>query len=444
MKKILFFSLMVSSSLYGMSPKKPIIFLPLALQDYYQKHPKDGYIVDLINILNTPQNPILKKLDVHRSLKAIAYHLNFTEGETKRMFDLIIQMNNLDSGLAGSSVKSILPPLQSKISRSPSPLRMRQYRISPILSTTLPKLTEPKIPIEPKYSTKLNFRNIAGGVPQEVKDLKEILDENPYYRAVGAKKPTGILFYGLPGTGKSLLIESIAGELDVPIIKRSGSSFINQYVGVGPQALREMFVEAMVAVSFYKRKLAIIAIDEIDAIGSERKSEGSSEYRNTLAALLSLMDGINEIGIDKNKLAIMATTNIKSILDKALIRPGRFDKLIEIKKPDKLKREAVLKLHFFEESRKTEEPIDFNKIAEITDDFNCSELKYIVNESALIAARNQRGIKNEDFELAVKSKINAVKEEEIKKEEEKRKAMLAAYKESYPALTEDKQTSLYG
>lgn len=245
-------------------------------------------------------------------------------------------------------------------------------------------------------NTGVKFDDVAG-LDEEKEELIEIVDflKNPKkYEEMGAKIPRGVLLFGKPGTGKTLIAKAIAGEASVPFISMSGSEFIEMFAGLGASRVRKLFDRA--------RKIApsIIFIDEIDAIGSSRTaSAGGAETENnqTLNQLLVEMDGFDT---DENVI-VLAATNRPEMLDKALLRPGRFDRMIVIPTPDLIGREEILKLHG--KNKKFAKDVNFKEIAADTSGFTGAELYNILNESAIIAARhNHSEITHADIEEAVK------------------------------------------
>ena len=220
------------------------------------------------------------------------------------------------------------------------------------------------------------------GSPEVIEECKEIisyLDKKKIYDEIGAEMPKGILLEGPPGTGKTLLAKAIATETNSTFISMSGSEFIELFVGMGSLRVRELFDKAR------EQKPSIIFIDEIDAIGKQRGASlntGNDEREQTLNQLLYEMDGFN----DNNDIVILAATNRKDILDSALLRPGRFDRIIKVPLPDKDSREKILEVYL--NNKKLEKPFDISSIAELTDGFSGAELKNLVNEAAIISAKN--------------------------------------------------------
>ena len=272
--------------------------------------------------------------------------------------------------------------------------------------------------------TKIKFKDVAG-LNEEKEQLLEIVDflKNPEkYEKMGAKIPAGILLYGQPGTGKTLIAKAIAGEAGVPFISVSGSEFVEMFVGLGAQRVRKLFEKA--------RQLSpsIIFIDEIDAVGTRRSGNANeSENNQTLNQLLVEMDGFNT----NHKVIVLAATNRPETLDKALLRPGRFDRQIIIPAPDVKGRKEILKLHA--ESKKISEDVNFDDIAQNTAGYTGAELSNILNEAAIIATKNRtETITKEDIEEALKKvMIGLEKQNKVISEHEKK---ITAYHESGHAI----------
>ena len=230
---------------------------------------------------------------------------------------------------------------------------------------------------------RITFEDVAGN--EEAKEsLKELVDfiENPeLYNKYGARMPRGVLLYGPPGTGKTLLAKALAGEANVPFYPVSGSDFIQVYAGLGASRIRELFKKAK------EVGKSVIFIDEIDALGKKRKGgnnhSGSEEGDRTLNALLTEMSGFK----GNEGIIVMAATNRVDTLDEALLRPGRFDRQIEVGLPDVNARYSILKLH--SANKPVSKDVDLKKVAMETIYFSGAKLENLMNESAIIAARNK-------------------------------------------------------
>ncbi|WP_338964706.1 ATP-dependent zinc metalloprotease FtsH [Spiroplasma endosymbiont of Sarcophaga carnaria] len=224
----------------------------------------------------------------------------------------------------------------------------------------------------------VKFSDVAG-INEEKTELVELVDylKNPQkYSSMGARAPKGVLMEGPPGTGKTLLAKAVAGEAGVPFFSISGSEFEEMFVGIGASRIREMFIAAK------KAAPCIIFIDEIDAVGRKRTvSIGSGANEQTLNQLLVEMDGFGT----NTGVIVMAATNRVDVLDSALLRPGRFDRQIQISLPDINEREAILKLHARNKAVSTE--VDFRRIAERTPGFSGAQLENVLNEAAILCVR---------------------------------------------------------
>jgi cell division protease FtsH len=243
---------------------------------------------------------------------------------------------------------------------------------------------------------KTSFKDVAGllGAKEEVQEIVDFLKTPDKYTALGGKIPKGALLVGPPGTGKTLLAKAVAGEASVPFFSLSGSDFVEMFVGVGASRVRDLFKQAQ------QKAPSIIFIDEIDAIGRSRgKSNitgGNDERENTLNQLLTEMDGF---GTDTNVIVI-AATNRADVLDKALMRAGRFDRQIYVDLPDLNERAAIFKVHI--KPLKLNKNVDLEFLAQQTPGFSGADIANLCNESALIAARNnKKSITHQDFLDAV-------------------------------------------
>ena len=243
-----------------------------------------------------------------------------------------------------------------------------------------------------KTSTNVTFKDVAGlaGAKEEVMEVVDFLKNPKKYTALGGKIPKGVLLVGPPGTGKTLLAKAVAGEANVPFFSMSGSDFVEMFVGVGASRVRDLFEEAK------KKAPCIIFIDEIDAVGRARSRGGMSnandERENTLNQLLTEMDGFGT----NNGVIVMAATNRADILDKALLRAGRFDRQIYVELPDIEERKAIFEVHL--KGLKLGNDIDRDFLSKQTPGFSGADIANVCNEAALVAARkNKQLIEKQDF-----------------------------------------------
>ena len=277
-----------------------------------------------------------------------------------------------------------------------------------------------------KNEIKVTFRDVAG-VREEKEELEEIVDflkDPKKYIQVGARIPKGVLLEGPPGTGKTLLAKAVAGEAGVPFFSISGSDFVEMFVGVGASRVRDLFQDAK------KNAPCIIFIDEIDAVARRRGSGlggGHDEREQTLNQLLVEMDGF---GVNEG-IIVMAATNRKDILDPAILRPGRFDRDVLVGRPDVGGREEILKVHA--RNKPLGDDVDLKQIAQTTAGFSGADLENLLNEAAILAAKENRVyIQQSDIRHAfVKVGIGPEKKSRIVSEKERR---ITAYHEAGHAI----------
>lgn len=273
---------------------------------------------------------------------------------------------------------------------------------------------------------KVTFQNVAG-LREEKEELEEIVDflkEPGKYTQLGARIPKGVLLVGPPGTGKTLLAKAIAGEAGVPFFSISGSDFVEMFVGVGASRVRDLFEEAK------KNAPCIVFIDEIDAVARRRGTGmggGHDEREQTLNQLLVEMDGF---GVNEG-IIVMAATNRVDILDPAIMRPGRFDRKVHVGRPDVGGREEILNVHI--KNKPVGDDVDLKQIAQTTAGFTGADLENLLNEAAIIAAKDRRSFitQNDIKSSFVKVGIGAEKKSRIITEKEKK---ITAYHESGHAI----------
>ena len=275
-------------------------------------------------------------------------------------------------------------------------------------------------------TSNVTFKNVAG-LPEEKEDLEEMVDflRNPQkYTSVGARIPKGVILVGPPGTGKTLLAKAVAGEAGVPFFSISGSDFVEMFVGVGASRVRDLFEDAK------KAAPCIVFIDEIDAVARRRGTGmggGHDEREQTLNQLLVEMDGF---GVNEG-IIVMAATNRVDILDPAILRPGRFDRKVAVGRPDVKGRVEILQVHSKE--KPLGEDVDLARVAKTTSGFTGADLENLMNEAAILAAKENRSyIRQSDIDRAfVKVGIGAEKKSRVISEKEKK---ITAYHESGHAI----------
>ena len=284
-----------------------------------------------------------------------------------------------------------------------------------------------------KSTAKLNrsktvtFNDVAG-CDEEKEELVEIIDflKNPRkYNEIGARIPKGVILFGPPGTGKTLLAKAVAGEAGVPFFSISGSDFVEMFVGVGASRVRDMFKTAK------ENSPCIVFIDEIDAVGRQRGAGmggGHDEREQTLNQLLVEMDGFT----GNTGIIIMAATNRPDVLDPALLRPGRFDRQITISNPDVLGREAILKVHA--RNKHLDPQVKLNEIAQRTPGFSGADIENLLNEAALLAAReNRKVISTADIDEAI-DRVMMGPAKKSKKYTEKERTLVAFHEAGHAVI----------
>ena len=390
-------------------------------------------ILTLIENINTPKSEEETKIEEKLIKNAIVPN---TESFIELIQDEVAKGNDIELIQKTPSVLTKLPSVL--FSLLPTIIMVALF----VMIFKMQGLTEKgEVYDDTERKIKVKFEDVAG-LNEEKAELIEIVDflKNPKkYTQMGAKIPKGILLYGKPGTGKTLIAKAIAGEAGVPFISMSGSEFIEMFAGLGASRVRKLFDRAR------KLEPCIVFIDEIDAIGSRRTSGSGAETENnqTLNQLLVEMDGFSS----EETIIVLAATNRPEMLDKALLRPGRFDRQIVVPAPDLKGREDILKIHA--KDKKFAEDVTFKGIAEDTAGFTGAELANILNEAAIIATKNEhKVIEQFDVEEAVKKvTVGLEKKNRVISEKEKN---ITAYHEAghavvswyLPTQTEVKEISI--
>ncbi|GLT81683.1 hypothetical protein SLE2022_001190 [Rubroshorea leprosula] len=257
----------------------------------------------------------------------------------------------------------------------------------------------------------ITFSDVAGvdEAKEELEEIVEFLRNPDRYIRLGARPPRGVLLVGLPGTGKTLLAKAVAGEAEVPFISCSASEFVELYVGMGASRVRDLFARAK------KEAPSIIFIDEIDAVAKSRDGKfrivSNDEREQTLNQLLTEMDGFDS----NSAVIVLGATNRSDVLDPALRRPGRFDRVVMVETPDRIGREAILKVHVSKKELPLGEDVDLGDIASMTTGFTGADLANLVNEAALLAGRkNKVVVERTDFKKAVERSIAGIEKKTAK------------------------------
>ncbi|GMI81732.1 FTSH protease 7 [Hibiscus trionum] len=273
------------------------------------------------------------------------------------------------------------------------------------------KVGGPGISKVPEQGEIVTFSDVAGvdEAKEELEEIVEFLRNPDRYIRLGARPPRGVLLVGLPGTGKTLLAKAVAGEAEVPFISCSASEFVELYVGMGASRVRDLFARAK------KEAPSIIFIDEIDAVAKSRDGKyrivSNDEREQTLNQLLTEMDGFDS----NSAVIVLGATNRSDVLDPALRRPGRFDRIVMVETPDRIGREAILKVHVSKKEIPLGEDVDLGDLASMTTGFTGADLANIVNEAALLAGRNNKVVVERiDFIQAVERSIAGIEKKTAK------------------------------
>jgi proteasome regulatory subunit len=260
-----------------------------------------------------------------------------------------------------------------------------------------------------EHEPAVNYQDI-GGIGEQIDEVRETVEmpltDPDMFDDVGIDPPSGVLLHGPPGTGKTMLAKAVANQTDATFIKMAGSELVHKFIGEGAKLVRDLFELAR------QHEPAVIFIDEIDAIASKRtdsKTSGDAEVQRTMMQLLSEMDGFD----DRGQISIIAATNRFDMLDRAILRPGRFDRLIEVPNPDEEGREMIFNIHT--RSMNVSDDVDFGQLASETENASGADIKAVTTEAGMFAIRDDREtITSDDFENA----WDKIKDEESEEEEE--------------------------
>lgn len=350
--------------------------------------------------------------DAEKRKKILLYYrseIGVSFDETVNLDELV----ELTEGFSGADLKQIILDVANRAILTNRSLIRQEDLLTTIHAQ---RATHPHAAVMRSAKDKLGERNVTfndiiGGVPQEILDLKSFLENDESFRDVGAEKPKGIILQGPPGSGKTMLVKALANEIDAAFFAVSAASFVQLYVGSGPKAVRELFEQARRLLQEGRTKQAIIFIDEIDALGTRSSSEFfGSENTKTINELLVQMDGF----VEDDRITVIGATNRIDMLDDALLRSGRFDWMVKIPLPDIKKRRAIIEHYLTKKPRKLDPMIDLDFLAAKTEDFNCADLKELVNKAALIAVRqNHSMLMADDMYGALQHRIKTRKNKTI-------------------------------
>jgi proteasome regulatory subunit len=361
--------------------------------------------------------------EVLRQLRAVEEEKRFTEMENKRLQDevdkLKKELNRLKlPPLLIGSVEDVIDDRRVVIRSSTGPsflvytsehipkdkltvgARVALNKATLSVISVIPEAYDPTVVAsEISEKPKVTYADI-GGLDEQIKEIKEMVElpllKPEIFKKVGVDPPTGVLLVGYPGTGKTLLAKAVANNTNATFIRVVASELVRKYIGEGARLVRELFDLAR------KKAPSIIFIDELDAIGSRRidsSTSGDREVQRTLMQLLAEIDGFEPLG----NIKLVAATNRPDTLDEALMRPGRFDRIIEIPLPDKRGRTDILKIHT---GRMNLKDVDLSKIADITDGFSGADLRAVSVEAGMFAIRDGNDFVTQREFLKAVEKIN--------------------------------------
>jgi len=353
--------------------------------------PRDDVLYNHYHIMDVNQLIIPNLIEKSSDLHVPVYFVNFIPENIVNIQNLATEILNLASyGLPILLLLSFF----SSLYRANSMQGINQ-RLNSRMQGGGGQMTPFNFPSNQKQNDLFVKPNVSlaswAGSPEVIEECKEVIsyiEKKELYKEIGADMPKGILLEGPPGTGKTLFAKAIATETNSTFISISGSEFVELFVGMGASRVRELFDTAR------KNRPCIIFIDEIDAVGRQRGAGinmANDEREQTLNQLLYEMDGFN----DNEDIVVMAATNRRDVLDQALLRPGRFDRIIRVPLPDKFSREKILE--FYLKSKKTDKEFDITAIAELAEGFSGAQLKNLINEAAILSARNNETMIQEKY-----------------------------------------------
>jgi proteasome regulatory subunit len=347
----------------------------------------DDRLTDASDRRNDLQEEVSQLKDHNEALKTSALYIASVEELTDDQSLVIKQHGNNQEVLT-----EVSPQLYEEIESGDRVAINESFGVQMVLDDETDSRAQA---MEVTESPDVRYEDI-GGIDDQVREVREAVEDpidNPeQFEQVGIEPPSGVLLHGPPGTGKTMLAKAVANESDATFIKMTGSELVQKFIGEGARLVRDLFQLAA------EEEPAVVFIDEIDAIASRRtdsKTSGDAEVQRTMMQLLSEMDGFD----DRGEIRIMAATNRFDMLDEAILRPGRFDRLIEVPKPGVEGREKILEIHSREINVDPE--IDFAELAEELDDYSGADIESLVTEAGMFAIRNDRTtVTREDIDYA--------------------------------------------
>jgi len=347
----------------------------------------DDRLTDASDRRNDLQEEVSQLKDHNEALKTSALYIASVEELTDDQSLVIKQHGNNQEVLT-----EVSPQLYEEIESGDRVAINESFGVQMVLDDETDSRAQA---MEVTESPDVRYEDI-GGIDDQVREVREAVEDpidNPeQFEQVGIEPPSGVLLHGPPGTGKTMLAKAVANKSDATFIKMTGSELVQKFIGEGARLVRDLFQLAA------EEEPAVVFIDEIDAIASRRtdsKTSGDAEVQRTMMQLLSEMDGFD----DRGEIRIMAATNRFDMLDEAILRPGRFDRLIEVPKPGVEGREKILEIHSREINVDPE--IDFAELAEELDDYSGADIESLVTEAGMFAIRNDRTtVTREDIDYA--------------------------------------------